>query len=64
MAPPNPFLSIKLEKHERDLAPLAASVSLEDNDRLVDEARLVFRDPDGKGAALFTNGLTITIDLG
>jgi phage protein D len=60
----NPFLSVKLEKHERDLAPLVASVSLEDNDRLVDEARLVLKDPDGKGAALFTNGLTLKVDLG
>ena len=60
----SPFLSVKLEKLDRDLAPLAASVSVEDNDRLVDEARLVFKDPDGAGAGLFTNGRTLTVELG
>jgi phage protein D len=61
---PVPFLSIKLEGQKDDLAPLASSVRLEDNDRLVDEARMVFKDPDGKGAELFTNGRTLTIELG
>jgi phage protein D len=61
-----PVLSIKLEGQpkDKDLAPLARSVSIEDNDRLVDEARMLFGDPDGKGAALFESGRTLTVELG
>jgi len=64
MAAATPFLGVKLEGQDRDLAPLAAAVSVEDNDRLVDEARCTLRDPDGNGAALFTNGRKLTIELG
>ena len=64
MAPKNPFLSIKLEGQDKPLDPLARAVTVEDNDRLVDEARLTFQDPDGNGAALFEDGRKLTIELG
>jgi phage protein D len=64
MAPASPFLAVKLEEQKEDLAPLATAARIEDNDRLVDEAQLTFKDPDGKGAALFTNGRTLTVELG
>jgi phage protein D len=59
-----PFVGIKLEGQEKPLDPLARVVTIEDNDRLVDEARLTFHDPDGNGAALFEDGRTLTIELG
>jgi phage protein D len=47
-----------------DLTPLATSVAVEDHDRMVDEARLTFKDPDNKGAALIEKNHPIRIDLG
>ena len=64
MAQPSPFLSVKLEGQKGDLAPLVRAVAVEDNDRLVDEARLTVKDPDGNGAALFEHGRRLTVDLG
>ena len=40
------------------------AVTVEDNDRLVDEASLTFDDPDGKGADLFVPDKTLTVALG
>jgi Phage tail baseplate hub (GPD) len=59
-----PHLSIKLEGSDKPLDPLARVVTIEDNDRLVDEARLTFADPDGKGAELVGDGKKVTIELG
>jgi phage protein D len=64
MASRNPHLSIKLDGHRDPLEPLARVVSVEDNDRLVDEARLTFKDPDGNGAALFQTGRKLTVEMG
>ena len=49
-----PFLSVKFDGQALD--PLVRAVTVEDNDRLVDEATLTFDDPDGKGADLFAAG--------
>jgi phage protein D len=57
-----PFLEVKFDG--KDVSPLVRSVTVEDNDRLVDEATLTFDDPDGKGADLFVPDKTLTIDLG
>ncbi len=59
-----PHLGIKLEGADNPLDPLARAVTIEDNDRLVDEARLTFADPDGKGAELIGDGKKLTIELG
>jgi phage protein D len=64
MAETTPFLGVTLDGADRDLAPLARLVEIEDNDRLVDEARLTFADPDGNAAALFQPGKKLKLDLG
>jgi phage protein D len=57
-----PFLEVKFDG--KSLEPLVRSVTVEDNDRLVDEASLTFDDPDGKGADLFVPDKTLTVELG
>jgi phage protein D len=59
-----PFLNVKLEGQKDPLDPLVRAVTIEDNDRLVDEANLTFDDPDGNGANLFAPDKTLTVDLG
>ena len=59
---PVPFLSVKFDGQSLD--PLVRAVTVEDNDRLVDEATLTFEDPDGKGADLFAADKTLTVELG
>ena len=59
---PVPFLSVKFDGQALD--PLVRAVTVEDNDRLVDEATLTFEDPDGKGADLFAADKTLTVELG
>ena len=57
-----PFLEVKFDG--KNVEPLVRSVTVEDNDRLVDEATLTFDDPDGKGADLFVPDKTLTVELG
>ena len=57
-----PFLEVKFDG--KNVEPLVRSVTVEDNDRLVDETTLTFDDPDGKGADLFVPDKTLTVDLG
>jgi phage protein D len=57
-----PFLAVKFDGQALD--PLVRAVSVEDNDRLVDEANVTFDDPDGKGADLFSPDKTLTVELG
>src|SRR5262249_27483609 len=57
-----PFLSVTLDGQALD--PLVRSVTVEDNDRVVDEATVTFDDPDGKGADLFAPDKTLLVDLG
>ena len=59
-----PFLNVKLEGRKDPVDPLVRAVTIEDNDRLVDEANLTFDDPDGNGANLFAPDKTLTVDLG
>ena len=56
---PVPFLSVKFDGQALD--PLVRAVTVEDNDRLVDEATLTFEDPDGKGADLFAADKTLKV---
>jgi phage protein D len=57
-----PFLSVVFDG--RALDPLVRSVTVEDNDRLVDEATVTFDDPDGKGVDLFAPDRPLLVDLG
>jgi phage protein D len=59
-----PHLSVKLEGQKDPVDPLVRAITIEDNDRLVDEANLTFDDPDGKGAELFSPDKTLTVELG
>jgi phage protein D len=63
--PPAAYVSVKEGKFlDNDLSALVISVSVEDNDRLVDEARVVFKDPDNKGSGLIEKQHHIEIELG
>ena len=57
-----PFLNVMFDG--KPLDPLVRAVTVEDNDRLVDEANVTFDDPDGKGADLFVPDKTLTVALG
>lgn len=57
-----PFLEVKFDGKPVEVAVRA--VTIEDNDRLVDEATLTFDDPGDKGAAFLAPDKTLTIDLG
>jgi phage protein D len=62
MADPKPFLEVTWQ--DRDITASVRSVEIEDNDRLIDEARITLQDPHGTGGAVAAPGQKIKVDLG
>jgi len=67
MADDLPFASIKFVKPDGkgvDLAPTVESVDVEDHDRAIDRARIVFDDTDGDIAQILREQLRIQVTIG
>lgn len=59
------FVQVKLKgPKEIDVTTSVKSVEVEDNDRLIDQVKIIFEDPDAIVTDILKEGLTVLVDMG